>query len=169
MITNKSLSYLHTGAQLEGITHPILWKTSPSGTTFAIISKCNPDEQTLQQIYFSSTPSQYQPPSVPKLCQLAISIVKVLDEIHSRKVRHGNLRPDVISLWQKPDGESHVCIRDFTESTLLVEAETPPSQTPTNPVGEDSDLCATTCGSYVAPETLPGSTHPGKVLESMNL
>ena len=159
---HRSLSYLHTGSQLCGITHPILWKTSPSKNQFAIVSECKPHEQTLQECYLSNAISEYQPPSINDLCQVAIGIVEMLDELHSRKVRHGSLRPDVIGIW-KLEMEQKICIRDFTESALLLDSDnSPPTATPT-PQDQEVDLCSTACAWYVPPELLPGNTQPGNL------
>jgi serine/threonine protein kinase len=159
-VADDSLSYLHTGSQLDGITYPIFWKSSPSKNHFAVISKCNPDEQTLQHLYFSNPDVKYRPPSTAKLCHLAIAIVQVLDTIHSRKVRHGHLRPEVINVW-KSDGEYHCCIRDFTESSLLLENDTSISTSPESHP-DQADPVGTTCLCYLPPELLSGSTTPGR-------
>src|SRR5271169_2014227 len=107
-----SLSCLHAGGTIEGITLPVLWKTSPGKTHFAVISERNSKERTLQQIYLLESETQrYTRPSTSELCSLAIKILRVLSQIHEKNVRHGALRPDVIGLWTQND-QSQVCIRD---------------------------------------------------------
>jgi len=164
---NFSLAYLHTGSSLPGISHPILWKSSPGKNRFAIISRCHSEERTLQELHFSNLDGEYRPPSAIEVCQIAIGVVQILDSIHSRKVRHGNLRPEVINIW-KVDGEYNICIRDFTESALLLDRDTPPPGSPDNEFDESDFLSVTPCPWYLPPELLPGSSDPGKPLDKIN-
>ena len=115
---------------MEAIPYPILWKTSPNKTEMAIISKCNNNEISLAQGYLETrSESGYKPPPVSEFCALAIKIVQALEQIHGKRVVHGNLRPDVIGFWVV-NGEFQVCIRDFTESTLLGGSDTPAKASP---------------------------------------
>lgn len=152
----SSLLYLHTGTPMDGITCPLLWKTSPNKTQIALISKYNPGERTLKQAYLDAAiTSTYTHPPVSEFCVLAIKIIQVLEQIHEKKVRHGNLRPEIISFWFKYS-EIHVCIRDFTESALLGESGTPASDDPSLQVGDPS-VPISHCVHYLAPEALGGT------------
>jgi hypothetical protein len=145
--------YLHTGSPIEGIAHPIAWKASPNKTEMAIISKCNNGEISLTQGYVeTNSESGYTPPPVSELCALAIKIVQVLEQIHGKGVRHGNLRPDVIGFWVV-NGEFQVCIRDFTESILLGGSDTPANASPASesiPV----NIPPSPCLHYMCPEAI---------------
>lgn len=148
-----SLLYLHTGSPIEGIAHPILWKASPNKTEMAIISKCNNGEISLAQGYLETkSESRYTPPPVSELCSIAIKIVQVLEQIHGKQVRHGNLRPDVIGFWVI-NGEFQVCIRDFTESTLLGGSDTPVNASPVSE-SPQANIPPTTCLHYMCPEAI---------------
>lgn len=155
---NASLLYLHTGSPMAGISHPILWKASPSRTEIAIISKCNEGEQSLAQRYLQiPQDTTYSAPAVPDICALAVKIVQALEKIHSKRVRHGSLRPDVIGVWFI-DGEPQICLRDFTESHLFGDTDTPIDA---SPAGELLSFNATPNASlhYMPPEIISG--HPG--------
>jgi serine/threonine protein kinase len=156
--SDSRLSYLHTGSLMDGITHPIIWKTSPSKTEIAIISKYTHGERSLREAFIDVSDSLYSPPTTAELCSLAIQIVKVLEQIHAKMVRHGALRPEVISLWVT-DGDYRVCIRDFSESKLLQNRETLPTasialRTPQPGVIPSLSLC------YQAPEISSGNSQP---------
>ena len=159
-----SLLYLHTGNPMPGISHPILWKASPSRTEIAIISRCNEGEQSLAQRYLQIPPnSTYNPPSVLDLCALAIKVVQALERIHSKRVRHGSLRPDVIGVWFI-NGEPQVCLRDFTESRLLGDSDTPIEGSPAGELLSFNTL-PSICLHYLSPEVIggdPGSSLPFK-------
>jgi len=115
------LLYLHTGSPMAGIAHPIQWKTSPNHSEMVIIYQSNDKERSLAQVYLDKEENKpYRPPSVPNLCSLAIKVVEVVDQFHSKRVRHGSLRPDVIGIWNI-DGQVQICIRDFSESRVLGE------------------------------------------------
>jgi serine/threonine protein kinase len=152
------LSYLHTGHLMDGITQPILWKSSPSKTEIVILSKYNHGELSLREAYLESTSdSSYSQPSIVELSSIAIQIVQALENIHSKKVRHGALRPEVISFWVI-EGEYRVCIRDFSESRLL-EINGNPSTLSTTPPSSNvpgTSLC------YQAPELSAGNSQPGR-------
>jgi hypothetical protein len=153
-----SLSFLHTTNQIQGITHPILWKLSPKRTEIAIISKYNYGEMTLKQAYLNENGSKYSLP-VASFCSLAIKIIQVLEHIHAKKVRHGNLRPDVISFWVEDD-DTKVCIRDFSESAFLGERDKPA----VSPAYDDMPLNIShdrACIYYLAPELFSATTVPG--------
>jgi serine/threonine protein kinase len=137
---------------MDGISHPILWKASPRKTEIAIISKANTDERSLSQWYQDRVHNS--PLSDNEVCSLAIKIVEILDRIHAKRVRHGNLRPDVIALWQH-EGQLQVCIRDFTESRLLGEPDIPPRGSPDSEI--QFDYPSTICIHYMSPEVLTGS------------
>ncbi len=141
---------------MKGVAHPILWKASPSKTEMAIISKCNNGEISLAQGYLEKNlDSGYTPPTVSELCALAIKIVQVLEQIHWKRVRHGNLRPDVIGFWVF-NGEFQACIRDFTESTLLGGRDTPTKALPAS----DSfqlNIPPSICLHYMSPEAMGGN------------
>lgn len=141
---------------MVGITHPLLWKTSPNKSQIALLSKYYPGERNLKQAYLDSpTASTYTPPPVSEFCLLAIKIVQILEQIHEKKVRHGNLRPEIISFWFKYS-EIQVCIRDFTESALLGNGGTPSSdEVPLQIVEPPVPLSP--CVHYMAPEALNGS------------
>jgi serine/threonine protein kinase len=156
-----SLLYLHTGNPMQGISHPILWKASPSRTEIAIVSRCNEGEQSLAQRYLQIPPnSTYNPLAVPDLCSLAIKVVQVLGQIHSKRVRHGGLRPDVIGIWFL-NGEPQVCLRDFTESRLLGDNDTPIEG---SSAGEllSFNTSPSICLHYMSPEVIGGD--PGSSL-----
>jgi serine/threonine protein kinase len=143
---------------MDGITQPILWKSSPSKTEIAIISKYNHGERSLKEAYLeSASDSSYSQPSIVELCSIAIQIVQVLENIHSKRVRHGALRPDVISFWVI-EGEYKVCVRDFSESRVLEINGTPstPSTTPPSSSVPGTPLC------YQAPELSAGNSQPGR-------
>jgi hypothetical protein len=155
-----SLLYLHTGSPMPGVVYPLVWKSSPSRTEIAIISKCHENEKSLAQVYLDNQDNDpYCPPSVAQLCTLAVGIVRVVDQLHAKRIRHGGLRPDVIGVWQD-GGQIQICIRDFSESRLLGESETPAS---TPPPSEDASLNIAPSVSvhYLPPETL-GTSQPGK-------
>ena len=119
----------------------------------AIISKCNNGEISLAQGYLETkSESGYTPPPVSELCALAIKIVQVLEQIHGKRVRHGNLRPDVIGFWVV-NGEFQVCIRDFTESTLLGGSDTPVNASPASE-SPQVNIPPTTCLHYMCPEAM---------------
>jgi len=146
---------------MPGISHPILWKASPGRAEIAIVSRCNEGEQSLAQRYLQIPPnSTYSPPAVPDLCTLAIKVVQVLEQIHSKRVRHGSLRPDVIGVWFV-NGEPQVCLRDFTESRLFEESETPIQA---SPAGEllYFNTAPSVCLHYMSPESIGGN--PGSSL-----
>ena len=154
-----SLLYLHTGSPMEGVANPILWKASPNKTEMAIISKCNNDEISLAQGYLEQNlESGYPLPAVSELCALAVKIVEVLEQIHRKRVRHGNLRPDVIGFWVFK-GEFQVCIRDFTESTLLGGRDTPTNVLPASDSSQ-LNIPPSICLHYMSPEVLVGN-QPG--------
>jgi len=141
---------------MPGISRPILWKASPTRTEIAIISECNEAEQSLAHLYLQISPdSTYIPPAVPDICALAIKVVQVLEQLHLKRVRHGSLRPDIIGVWYI-NNEPHICLRDFTESRLLGDIETPIEA---SPAGELLSLNATPniCLHYLPPEIVSGS------------
>lgn len=145
--------YLHTGSPIEGIAHPILWKASPNKTEMAIISKCNNGEISLAQGHLeTNSESGYTPPPVSELCTLVIKIVQVLEQIHGKRVLHGNLRPDVIGLWVV-NGELQVCIRDFTESTFLGASDTPGNASPASE-SLQVNIPPSSCLHYMCPEAM---------------
>jgi hypothetical protein len=156
---DRRLSYLHTGNLMDGITQPIIWKTSPSKTEIAIISKYTDGEQSLREAFIDVvSDSLYSPPTTAELCSLAIQIVKVLEQIQAKMLRHGALRPEVISFWVT-DGDYRVCIRDFSESKLLQNRETLPTasidlRTPQPGVISSRSLF------YQAPEISSGNSQP---------
>lgn len=140
---------------MEGIAHPILWKSSPNKTEMAIISKGIHGEESLSKRYLDGTTDiEYSPPPTAELCYLAIKIVEILERIHAKRVRHGSLRPDVIGLCVV-NGETQVCIRDFTESRIMGESETPLN---TSPPSESLHLNfpPSVCLHYLSPETISG-------------
>ena len=157
-----SLLYLHTGSPMGSISHPVIWKASPSRSEIAIVYKCNDKERSLAQVYLDKGENKpYRPPSVPKLCSFAVKVVEVVDQFHSKQVRHGSLRPDVIGVWDV-DGQVQICIRDFSESRVLGERDDPVDAAPAS-----NELLlnfpSTILIHYVPPETiLPGQ--PSKCL-----
>lgn len=141
---------------MDGITYPLLWKASPNKSQIALISKYHPGERNLKQAYLDSAiSSTYSPPPISEFCLLAVKIVQILEQIHEKQVRHGNLRPEIISFWFKYS-EIFVCIRDFTESALLGESGTPASDDPSSQIG-DSSVPISHCIHYLAPEALGGT------------
>lgn len=141
---------------MSGISRPILWKASPARTEIAIISECNDGEQSLAQRYLQIPPdSTYIPPAVPDICTLAIKVVQVLEQLHSKRVRHGSLRPDVIGVWYINE-EPHVCLRDFTESRLLGDIETPIEASPADEL-LSLNTTLNGCLHYLPPEILSGN------------
>jgi hypothetical protein len=143
---------------MEGITQPLLWRTSPNKNEIAIVASCDNNEQSLTQLYLERLP--HVAPSVAEICSLGIKILEVLERIHAKKVRHGNLRPDVIGCWLT-NGEPQVCIRDFTESRLLVETGSPINATPESRGSNfQFDISPGICVHYMAPELFNG-TQPG--------
>jgi serine/threonine protein kinase len=145
---------------MQGIAHPILWKASPQKTEIAIIAEYSHDEKTLRQAYLDEPAnSAHVVPAAVELCSLVIKIVQVLDRIHSKKVRHGNLRPDVISFWVEDD-EIHVCIRDFSESALIGERDTIASASPADDDMEPKISHDNACIFYLAPETFIRANYP---------
>lgn len=151
---------------MVGITHPLLWKVSPNKAQIALLSKYHPGERNLKQAYLDSAiVSTYTPPPISEFCLLAIKIVQILEQIHEKKVRHGNLRPEVISFWFKY-GEIQVCIRDFTESALLGNGGTPASDEAPSQIVEPS-IPASPCVHYMAPEALSGGGQLCNPLSSM--
>ena len=144
--------FLHSGKAIDGISRPIIWKASPRKTEIAIISKSNTGERSLAQWYQDR--AQNSPLSDQEVCSLAIKIVEILDKIHAKRVRHGNLRPDVIALWHT-DGQLQVCIRDFTESRLVGEADIPARGSPASEM--QFDYPSSICIHYMSPEVLTGS------------
>lgn len=145
---------------MDGITQPILWKTSPNKTEIAIISKYNHGERSLKEAYFESAPNfSYTQPSITELCSITIQIVQVLENIHAKKVRHGALRPDVISFWIT-EGEYTVCVRDFSESRLFEMSGTL-SITATTTAPPFPNVSGISL-SYQAPELSTGNGQPGR-------
>lgn len=129
----------------------------------AIISKCNHSEQSLAEAFLRRTRnSEYFPPLASLLCELAIKIVQILEQIHAKRVQHGNLRPDVIGFWID-NNETRTCIRDFTESRLL------PHDGPSVNIS-DSELNnfiirPSNCLHYLSPEAVCG-IHAGFLIHS---
>jgi serine/threonine protein kinase len=141
---------------MDGITRPLFWKASPNKAQIALISKYYPGERNLKQAYLDSAiTSTYTAPPVTEFCSLAIQIVQILEQIHEKKVRHGNLRPEIISFWFK-SSEMHVCIRDFTESALLGDSGTPASDDSPLQIAEPA-VPISHCIHYLAPEALGGA------------
>jgi serine/threonine protein kinase len=144
---------------MDGITQPIIWKSSPGKTEIAIISKYTHGERSLREAFIDvNSDSPYSPPTTAELCSVAIQIVKVLEQIHAKMVRHGALRPEVISFWVT-DRDYRVCIRDFSESKLLQNSEASSTasiafQSPQPSVLPSLSLC------YQAPEISGGGSQP---------
>jgi|SRR5579859_6940930 len=147
---------------MEGITHPIICKSSPNKTEIAILSKYNHGEKTLTNLYSldGRSSSKHSPPTVPEFCILASKIVLILEQIHLKKVRHGNLRPDVISCWREGD-DMKVCIRDFSESALVGDSESPAGASPASDDMLPNISPDRACIFYLAPETISGTIQPG--------
>jgi hypothetical protein len=144
--------YLHTGEPLDGIAHPLVWKASPNKTEVAIISKCNSNERTLKQVYFENIPDEgYSPPSTSEVCSLGIKLVELIDQIHCKKVRHGNLRPDVIGYWLSAENDPQLCLRDFTQSSLLGDQDSPATNNTTS-AQVAPEIYPSPCLHYMAPE-----------------
>ncbi len=151
---------------MVGITHPLLLKVSPNKSQIALLSKYHPGERNLKQAYLDSAiASTYTPPPVSEFCLLAIKIVQILEQIHEKKVRHANLRPEVISFWFRYN-EIQVCIRDFTESALLGNGGTPASDEEPSQIVEPL-IPVSPCVHYMAPEVLSGAGRSSKSLSNL--
>jgi hypothetical protein len=164
LYSHPSLLYLHTGTPMQGVAHPIIWKSSPSKSEIAIISKSHEGEKSLTEVFRlgNNRRALYIRPSTADLCHLTIKIVQILEEVHAKRVRHGNLRPDVIGFWAS-GREINVCIRDFAESRLFGESDSPVNMTPSGDYFSMS-VPPSICLHYTAPETIGGG-QPGIPLQ----
>lgn len=102
------LKRIHTDKVSVGITLPRYWHDSPT----AMLSEYNNDHPV--------TPGAPElTESVQRFLDFAIQVTTRLCELHSKKIRHGSLRPE--NIFVSPDGG--VWLHDFTCASLLFDGE----------------------------------------------
>jgi hypothetical protein len=102
------LKRIHADHILDGITLPRHWHNSPT----AMLSEYHDDHPIVP-----GAPELIG--SVDKFLDFAITVTIRLCEIHNKKVRHGTLRPENITM--SPDGK--IWLQDFTCASLLFNGE----------------------------------------------
>ena len=102
------LKRLHADRVLDGITLPRYWHDSPA----AMLTEYHDDHPIVPG-------STHLTASVPKFLDFAIQLTSRLCQVHAKKIRHGALRPENITL----SSQGKVYLHDFTCSSLLFHSE----------------------------------------------
>jgi len=102
------LKRIHADKILDGVTLPRHWHDTPT----AMLAEYHHDHPLVPG-------SAEIVGSVARFLDFAIQVTIRLCEVHSKKVRHGSLRPENITV--SPDGK--VWLRDFTCASLLFNGE----------------------------------------------